>query len=49
MVRIPTAVIPGLGLTIAGIITFAVTGGRIGIPLVAVGVLGIMRAVRSQI
>ena len=48
MVRIPDALIPPVGLTIAGVITFAVTAGRIGAAMVAVGVVWIMRAVRSQ-
>jgi len=48
VVRIPTALIPALGITIAGVITYAVTGGRLGAAGVALGVVWIMRAVRSQ-
>jgi hypothetical protein len=48
VVRIPTALIPAVALTIAGLINYAVTGGRIGAGLVALGVVWIMRAVRSH-
>jgi hypothetical protein len=48
VVRIPTTVIPAVGITIAGVITYAVTGGRVGAAGIALGVLWIMRAVRSK-
>ena len=48
VVRIPRALIPAVAVTIAGVITYAVTGGRIGTAVVALGVIWIMRAVRSQ-
>ncbi len=48
VVRIPTAVIPAVAVTIAGVITYALTGGRIGAAAVAGGVLWIMRVVRTQ-
>ena len=48
VVRIPTALIAAVAVTIAGAITYAATGGRIGIAAVAAGVVLIMRAVRSQ-
>jgi hypothetical protein len=48
VVRIPRAFIPAVAVTIAGVIAYAVTGGRIGTAVVALGVIWIMRAVRSQ-
>jgi len=48
VVRVPRALIPAVAFTIAGVITYAVTGGRIGIAAVAFGVVWIMRAVRSR-
>ncbi len=48
VVRIPTALIPAVAITIAGAITYAVSGGRIGAAAVALGVVWIMRAVRSR-
>jgi hypothetical protein len=48
VVRIPAALIPAVAVTIAGVIVYAVTGGRAGAVVVALGVVGIMRAVRSQ-
>jgi hypothetical protein len=48
VVRIPRAVIPAVAVTIAGVITYAVTGGRIGTAAVALGVVWIMRTVRSR-
>jgi hypothetical protein len=48
VIRIPRALIPAVGVTIAGVITYALTGGRIGTATVALGVIWIMRAVRSQ-
>ncbi len=47
VVRIPTALIAAVAVTIAGVITFALTG-RIGAGVVALGVVWIMRVVRSQ-
>ena len=48
VVRIPAALISAVAVTIAGVIIYAVTGGRGGAVVVALGVVGIMRAVRSQ-
>lgn len=48
VVRFPRAPIPAVAVTIAGVIVYAVTGGRIGAASVALGVVWIMRVVRSQ-